>query len=113
MGLVRGVVKFFNVCNNQQKDIDIQLKTSGSTTGKKEKILSSINKGSFLDRLKSNGEDDDDDNDEIRKKNAGDAHKQPKWNVLREDFIMGGELKDWNKQSASTNNDDDDDDDDD
>jgi hypothetical protein len=47
------VVKFFNVCNQEQKDIENKIKTiAGNSERKKEKILSSIDKGSFLDRLK-------------------------------------------------------------
>ena len=56
----RGVVKFFNVCNQEQKDIEAKLNSeAGSSERKRDNILSSIDKGSFLDRLKENNTLDD------------------------------------------------------
>ena len=46
----RGVVQLFNAVKRQQKDIEEKL--SSSSESKKEKIIKSINKGSFLDILK-------------------------------------------------------------
>ena len=54
----RGVVKFFNVCNQEQKEIETKITIAGSSERKREKVLSSIDKGSFLDRLKENDDSD-------------------------------------------------------
>jgi len=129
----RGVVKFFNVCSDQQKNIEMQLNEVGSSQRKRDKILSSIDKGSFLDKLKSksggagsssrnkkknsdgsgdeDGENDnasngadassEDDDDQKKNKKAGG----PGWNVLRSDFIMGGQIKDWDKDKNKSDDD--------
>lgn len=55
-------MKFFNVCNQEQKEIETKLeKEAGAFERKRDKILSSIDKGSFLDRLKENNPLDEDD----------------------------------------------------
>ncbi|CAF0704714.1 unnamed protein product [Brachionus calyciflorus] len=83
----RGVVKFFNVCNQEQKEIETKVKViAGNSERKKDKILSSIDKGSFLDRLK---EDNDIEDSSIQDQN------KPSWSVLRDDFIMGNKIKEW------------------
>ena len=67
-GLFRGVVKFFNVCNQEQKQIETKLKVeAGPSMRKRDKVLSSIDKGTFLDRLKENTESEEDDSDEAQK----------------------------------------------
>jgi hypothetical protein len=60
----RGVVKFFNVCNQEQKEIETKIKTiAGKSERKKDKILGSIEKKTFLDRLKENNLDDEEQNE--------------------------------------------------
>ncbi|CAB4018229.1 RRP15 [Paramuricea clavata] len=88
----RGVVKLFNAVNKHQKELDAKLKTA-PTEAKKAKVLKSVSKSSFLDMLKSNSNeavqrgDDENVNDD----------KASRWNILREDFMMGGKMKDWDK----------------
>ncbi len=70
----RGVVKFFNVCNQEQKDLETKIQViAGNSERKRDKILSSIDKGSFLDKLKEAGSDLDDDlreeNQQVKLKN--------------------------------------------
>jgi hypothetical protein len=72
--LDRGVVKFFNVCNQEQKDLETKIQViAGNSERKRDKILSSIDKGSFLDKLKEAGSDLDDDlreeNQQVKLKN--------------------------------------------
>ena len=86
----RGVVKFFNVCNQEQKEIEKQ--TTGVSERKRDKVLSNLDKGSFLDKLKENVDSDE----EMNKTN--DANK-PTWSVLRDDFVLGAKMKDWEKES--------------
>ncbi len=65
----RGVVKFFNVCNQEQRDIETKIKVvAGSSERKRDKILNSIDKGSFLDKLKenSNSEDEENKNEQVK-----------------------------------------------
>ena len=53
-------MKFFNVCNQEQKEIETKITIAGSSERKREKVLSSIDKGSFLDKLKENNDMDED-----------------------------------------------------
>ena len=34
-----------------------------------------------------------------------DAREKPSWNILREDFMMGAKMKDWNKDSEESEDD--------
>lgn len=54
----RGVVKFFNVCNNEQKEVEAKMSTAGTTERKRDKIIGARDTGSFLDRLKQNETDE-------------------------------------------------------
>ena len=88
----RGVVKLFNAVNKHQKELDAKLKTA-PTEAKKAKVLKSVSKSSFLDMLKSNS------NETVQPANDESANdeKASKWNILRDDFMMGGKMKDWDK----------------
>ena len=32
-----------------------------------------------------------------------DQEKEKKWNILRDDYMMGAKMKDWNKESSDEN----------
>ena len=51
-----------------------------------------MDKGSFLDKLKENVDSDEEAN------KTNDANK-PTWSVLRDDFVLGAKMKDWEKES--------------
>ncbi|XP_039260201.1 RRP15-like protein [Styela clava] len=95
----RGVVQLFNAVKKHQKQLDEKLK-SAKTEGKKEQVMKSVSKGEFLDMLK--------DDKVITKQKAGknfdpgmpDTTAEDKgWDVLRDDFMMGNKLKDWDQRS--------------
>lgn len=48
----RGVVRLFNAVQQQQSNINREISKPGVTEGKKEKVLQSINKATFLDVLR-------------------------------------------------------------
>ncbi|CAF1400399.1 unnamed protein product [Adineta steineri] len=93
----RGIVQLFNTVRKQQQ--------SSSSIKKKDKKETTINKGEFLDMLKTI--DSDEVSCKIMKKNLATTQSTPKtttpvkWNVLQDDLM------------ASVKDDDDDDDDDD
>ena len=92
----RGIVQLFNTVRKQQ-----QHSSSSSSSSKKEKKESSINKGEFLDMLKTI--DSDEVSGKARKKTQqtnAPTTKPVRWNVLQDDLM------------ASVKDDDDDDDDD-
>lgn len=91
----RGVVQLFNSVRMQQKDIDMKLEEAGPLERKRDNALKSIDKRAFLDVLMQKKSQPVDGNvkDEIKNEN-----KKPTWSVLRDDFMMGAKLKDWDKE---------------
>ncbi|XP_011416606.3 RRP15-like protein [Magallana gigas] len=85
----RGVVQLFNAVRKQQKVLDEKIKEVGSSELKREKVEKSMTKDKFLDILKS--ADSKPEKIEIK--------KEEKWSALREDFMMGAKMKDWDKES--------------
>lgn len=84
----------------QQKDITTKLKEAGPLEVKRDKVLKSIDKRAFLDVLmgeKSQHIDEETEKDEVRSKTKESTEK-PTWNVLRDDFMMGAKMKDWDKE---------------
>ncbi|KAJ8673443.1 hypothetical protein QAD02_004705 [Eretmocerus hayati] len=69
-----GVVQLFNAVRQQQKEIEEKLVEAGPLERKREKAMKNIDRRAFLD--------------------------SGIWNVLRDDFVMGAKLKDWNKESS-------------
>ena len=90
----RGVVQLFNAVKTQQKDISKKLEEAGPLEVRKEKVLKNIDKRAFLDVLmggKSHTEDTDKEKESVK---GGDST----WSVLRDDFMMGAKLKDWDRE---------------
>jgi hypothetical protein len=90
----KGVVQLFNAVRMQQKDISKKLDEAGPLEAKKEKVLKSIDKRAFLDVLM--GEKPQAQTD----KAAATVTKSEEstWSVLRDDFMMGAKMKDWDKE---------------
>ncbi|EFA07263.2 RRP15-like protein [Tribolium castaneum] len=86
----KGVVQLFNAVRMQQKDITKKLDEAGPLEVRKEKVLKSIDKRAFLDVLM--GEKSEVVNENVQKS------EESTWSVLREDFMMGAKMKDWDKE---------------
>lgn len=80
----KGVIQLFNAVRTQQKDLDTKLKKA-KTENQVEKIQSKVSTGSFLDLMKP-------------KVKPEDGEKDQKWGVLKDDFMMGAKVKDWDKE---------------
>ncbi|KAL5477326.1 hypothetical protein EMCRGX_G024115 [Ephydatia muelleri] len=101
----RGVVELFNAVSKQQKEIEEKLDEAGSSERKKTKVLSAVNKGSFVSLLKGSKKQrqQDESQSSKRKEEAEEAQgdegddSKPSWNVLRKDYMMGSKLRDWDK----------------
>jgi len=105
----RGVVQLFNAVREQQKDMKSQLRQAGGSFRKQEKVLKTINKANFINMLsgkamvegeepaekKSRLEKEEEDEDEVEEKEP----KQSSWNILRDDFMLGAKMKDWDQES--------------
>lgn len=103
----KGVVQLFNSVKKQQQDIDSKIKEAGPLEAKKDKVLKNIDKRVFLDVLMGEKSQlvsepiQTDINTENVKRKIAEVSKftgEPTWNVLREDFMMGAKLKDWDKE---------------
>ncbi|KAK3092768.1 hypothetical protein FSP39_007028 [Pinctada imbricata] len=117
----RGVVQLFNAVRRQQKIVEDKLIEAGQSEHKKAKVMETVTKGKFLDMLEEKEgikikkekksknkihentikeepveikeemiDDNDDDNEE---------EGRSTWSALREDYMMGAKMKDWDRQS--------------
>ncbi|XP_031559678.1 RRP15-like protein [Actinia tenebrosa] len=101
----RGVVKLFNAVSKHQKDTEAKLKKA-TTEVKKSKVMESMNKTAFLDLLKSNSDEKQDKKKMETELNKGknkqtEEDKSSSWNILRDDFMMGAKMKDWDKEDGN------------
>ncbi|XP_012223530.1 RRP15-like protein [Linepithema humile] len=100
----RGVVQLFNAVRQQQMEINKKLSQAGPLERKREQVLKSINKNSFLDILMGGSKSIPIHNALKSEKPVEQTNNKEKddkiWNVLREDFVMGAKLKDWDKKDT-------------
>ncbi|XP_044062494.1 RRP15-like protein isoform X2 [Siniperca chuatsi] len=94
----RGVVQLFNAVRKHQKTIDDKVKEVGGSERKKAKFLSSVSKKDFIDVLRRT-EGGSRVNVKTEKDATAAAEEKPAWSVLRDDFMMGATMKDWDKDS--------------
>ncbi|XP_043788820.1 RRP15-like protein [Apis laboriosa] len=98
----KGVVQLFNAVKQQQGEINKKLSEAGPLERKREQVLRSIDKTKFLDILmggsKSISVDNDVKNEEQENKKLEKKKDKETWSVLREDFVMGTKLKDWDRK---------------
>ncbi|XP_038206717.1 RRP15-like protein [Zerene cesonia] len=95
----KGVVQLFNAVRNQQKSFEKDLSNDVTET-KKEKILKKFDKRTFLDTLMGQTKSVIVDENTKTLKDEVKAEDTPKWNALRDDFMMGAKMKDWDKESV-------------
>ncbi|XP_059053341.1 RRP15-like protein [Achroia grisella] len=95
----KGVVQLFNAVRNQQKSLDQEMNRKDLPETKKEKIIKKFDKRAFLDTLM--GQTKSIVVDEVTKtSDVKEEDNKPKWNALRDDFMMGAKMKDWDKESV-------------
>lgn len=103
----KGVVQLFNAVKQQQVDTNKKLLEAGPLERKREQVLKNIDKRAFLDvlmgELKSIPIDSSIEHQKEEKKDDKENENRV-WSVLRDDFVMGAKLKDWDKKQ--TNDDD-------
>ena len=96
----RGVVQLFNAVREQQKSVRQKLKEAGSSR-KREKVLENLDKDGFLAVL-------DGKKPKIGPSVAKKAKVEPKeeeededitWSALKQDFMLGAKMKDWDKET--------------
>jgi hypothetical protein len=72
------------VCNQEQRNIETKIKVvAGNSERKRDKILNSIDKGSFLDKLKEN---DNSDEGELENEQVNVIVNHCAWITLKNHF---------------------------
>ncbi|KMQ98313.1 rrp15-like protein [Lasius niger] len=103
----RGVVQLFNAVKQQQTNINKKLSQAGPLERKREQVLQSIDKNAFLDILMGGSKSIPLDNTTKSEKLVQQTNNKDKddkiWTVLRDDFVMGAKLKDWDKDVEEEN----------
>ncbi|XP_045453350.1 RRP15-like protein [Melitaea cinxia] len=93
----KGVVQLFNAVRNQQKTFETEL-SKDLPERKKEKILKKFDKRAFLDTLMGQTKSIIVDEQTKNMKDEVKGEEKPRWNALRDDFMMGAKMKDWDKE---------------
>merc|ERR1712106_243821 len=99
----RGVVQLFNAVREQQKDLKTKLKDAGGSFRRQEKVFKTIDKNSFVEILTGKPISKPLDEPATKKpktevKNENEEN-QSTWNILRDDFMLGAKMRDWDKES--------------
>ncbi|NWH60122.1 RRP15 protein, partial [Geococcyx californianus] len=104
----RGVVQLFNAVRTHQKNIDEKVKKGGSSDRQRAKLLSSVSKKDFISVLRNmdGAKGSKSPAGKAMKSNQGEVKSEegPEWNILRDDFMMGASMKDWDKESDGEGN---------
>uniref|UniRef100_A0A8D0DZW5 RRP15-like protein n=1 Tax=Salvator merianae TaxID=96440 RepID=A0A8D0DZW5_SALMN len=104
----RGVVQLFNAVRKHQKNVDEKIKAVGSSDRKRAKLISSVSKRDFIDVLRGmeGTETEQNATRKAPKSKQGELKSEdnPAWSILRDDFMMGASMKDWDKESDGENN---------
>ncbi|KAJ7341068.1 hypothetical protein JRQ81_004766 [Phrynocephalus forsythii] len=103
----RGVVQLFNAVRKHQKNVDEKVKEAGSSERKRAKLISSISKRDFIDVLRGMEGTEKEQNvarKPLKSNQAGSkSEDEPAWSILRDDFMMGASMKDWDKETDGEN----------
>jgi len=109
----KGVVKLLNAVSTHQKTVSEKMKEERTEAGKC-KVAEKVTKSDFMELLKKKPSEKQ--KKQVSEKQHGKediengAHK--KWNVLREDFMIGSSFKDWDKVNSENERESEDNDDD-
>ncbi|XP_054432567.1 RRP15-like protein [Pteronotus mesoamericanus] len=98
----RGVVQLFNAVQKHQKNVDEKVKEAGGSVRKRAKLISTVSKRDFISVLRGmDGRADEPGSTGTNSKAKQTEAKEdgPGWTILRDDFMMGASMKDWDKES--------------
>ncbi|XP_037674429.1 LOW QUALITY PROTEIN: RRP15-like protein [Choloepus didactylus] len=99
----RGVVQLFDAVQKHQKNVDEKVKESGSSMRKRAKLISTVSKKDFISVLRGQDGSTNEKSSTGRNPKAKQAEMKseegPGWSILRDDFMMGASMKDWDKES--------------
>ncbi|KAK1795027.1 hypothetical protein P4O66_010216 [Electrophorus voltai] len=95
----RGVVQLFNAVRTHQKKMNEKMREVGGSERKKAKVLSSVSKKDFIDVLRGTAGRHSPAVKTEKSISIEPKEEKPAWSVLRDDFMMGASMKDWDKDS--------------
>ena len=103
----KGVVQLFNAVRDHQKDVKTKLKDAGGSFRKQEKVYKNLDRQSFIEMLsgksgseqQGSGESGAVKKQKLETEGSGATTESSSWNILREDYMLGAKLKDWDKDS--------------
>jgi len=99
----KGVVKLFNAVTTHQKAVSEKMKVA-KTESKKTKVEKDVSKSTFMDLLKSKQNVNKNVQKDLKQADGKDENEpSKKWDVLRDDFMMGASMKDWDKDDGDEN----------
>ncbi|XP_051004057.1 RRP15-like protein [Acomys russatus] len=98
----RGVVQLFNAVQKHRKNVGEKVKEAGGSIRKQAKLMSTVSKKDFISVLR--GVDGTSENSPAGKtlkarQTEVKSEEGPGWKILRDDFMMGARMKDWDKDS--------------
>nr|XP_056708834.1 RRP15-like protein [Euleptes europaea] len=104
----RGVVQLFNAVRKHQRNVEEKAKEAGSSDRKRAKLISSVSKRDFIDVLRGMEGTEMERNTGRKsvksKQGRSKSEEGPAWSILRDDFMMGASMKDWDKESDGEGN---------
>lgn len=98
----RGVVQLFNAVQKHQKNVDEKVKEAGSSVRKQAKLISTVSKKDFISVLRGldgSATEKGSAGRDARAAQTGAREEGPGWTVLRDEFMMGASMKDWDRAS--------------
>lgn len=104
----RGVVQLFNAVRDQQKTLKTSLNKAGLSTTKRDKVYKNLDKDAFLDvlsgkknKLTSSNGASQNGHKKVAKTEVKEEDDDGTWSVLKDNFMMGAKMRDWDKESDS------------
>ncbi|XP_069897582.1 RRP15-like protein [Dipodomys merriami] len=94
----RGVVQLFNAVQKHQKNVDEKVKEAGGSIRKQAKLVSTVSKKDFISVLRGMDGNTNEKNPKAKQSEVK-SEEGPGWTILRDDFMMGASMKDWDKES--------------
>ncbi|XP_040841617.1 RRP15-like protein isoform X2 [Ochotona curzoniae] len=99
----RGVVQLFNAVQKHQKNVDEKVKEAGGSIRKRAKLISTVSKKDFISVLRGMDGRANEKSSAGKNSKANQPEAKPEetpgWTILRDDFMMGASMKDWDKES--------------
>ncbi len=111
----RGVVQLFNAVRDRQRTLRERLGEAGRSDRKRERVFREVDREGFLDVLegkeggagggggaaKRRRRKEETDRAPTVKEEPSPA-EESSWKILREDFMMGARMRDWDKDGSDS-----------